>query len=151
MKVRPSVKPICDQCKVIKRNGKVMVICSKNKKMAMLEQRNYFKLPLEFELIQPKGETKIFTLNEVYVPRSPEEKKMQRALLQYFRPEKRDLAEQALRKAGRADLIGFDEKCLIRPRNSGAVQRNYSNNKNGGKYARKQQQKSYKQGTKKKK
>lgn len=38
----------------------------KNKKMAMLEQRNYFKLPLEFELIQPKGETKIFTLNEVY-------------------------------------------------------------------------------------
>ncbi len=38
----------------------------KNKKMAMLEQRNYFKLPLEFELIQPKGETKNFTLNEVY-------------------------------------------------------------------------------------
>jgi len=28
MKVRPSVKPICDKCKVIKRNGKVMVICS---------------------------------------------------------------------------------------------------------------------------
>lgn len=28
MKVRPSVKPICDQCKVIKRKGKVMVICS---------------------------------------------------------------------------------------------------------------------------
>ncbi len=31
MKVRPSVKPMCDKCKVIKRNGKVMVICSKNK------------------------------------------------------------------------------------------------------------------------
>lgn len=29
MKVRPSVKPMCDKCKVIKRNGKVMVICSK--------------------------------------------------------------------------------------------------------------------------
>ena len=27
MKVRPSVKPICDKCKVIKRKGKVMVIC----------------------------------------------------------------------------------------------------------------------------
>ena len=38
----------------------------KNKKMAMLEQRNYFKLPIEFELIQPKGETKIFALNKVY-------------------------------------------------------------------------------------
>ncbi len=32
MKVRASVKPMCDQCKVIKRNGKVMVICSKSKK-----------------------------------------------------------------------------------------------------------------------
>ncbi|MFI3228849.1 MAG: 50S ribosomal protein L36 [Bacillota bacterium] len=29
MKVRPSVKPICDKCKVIKRHGKVMIICSK--------------------------------------------------------------------------------------------------------------------------
>lgn len=29
MKVRPSVKPMCDKCKVIKRNGRVMVICSK--------------------------------------------------------------------------------------------------------------------------
>ena len=32
MKVRPSVKPICDSCKVIKRDGVVMVICSKYKK-----------------------------------------------------------------------------------------------------------------------
>ncbi len=32
MKVRASVKPMCDKCKVIKRNGKVMVICSKSKK-----------------------------------------------------------------------------------------------------------------------
>ena len=29
MKVRPSVKPMCDKCKIIKRNGRVMVICSK--------------------------------------------------------------------------------------------------------------------------
>ena len=32
MKVRPSVKPMCEKCKVIKRNGKVMVICSKSAK-----------------------------------------------------------------------------------------------------------------------
>lgn len=38
----------------------------RNKKMALLEQRNHFKLPQEFELIQPKGETKIFTLDRVY-------------------------------------------------------------------------------------
>ena len=32
MKVRTSVKPMCEKCKVIKRNGKVMVICSKSPK-----------------------------------------------------------------------------------------------------------------------
>jgi putative protease len=37
-----------------------------DKKMALLEQRNHFKLPQTFELIQPKGETKIFTLDRVY-------------------------------------------------------------------------------------
>lgn len=31
MKVRPSVKPMCEKCKVIKRNGKVMVICENPK------------------------------------------------------------------------------------------------------------------------
>ena len=30
MKVRPSVKKICDRCKLIRRNGRVMVICSKD-------------------------------------------------------------------------------------------------------------------------
>lgn len=31
MKVRPSVKKMCDKCRVIKRHGKVMVICSNPK------------------------------------------------------------------------------------------------------------------------
>ena len=31
MKVRPSVKPICEKCKIIKRKGKVMVICENPK------------------------------------------------------------------------------------------------------------------------
>ena len=31
MKVRPSVKPICDKCKVIKREGKILVICKDKK------------------------------------------------------------------------------------------------------------------------
>ena len=38
----------------------------KEKNMALCEQRNYFKLPMTFELIQPKGETKVFTLDKVY-------------------------------------------------------------------------------------
>lgn len=56
-----------------------------------------------------------YTLEKVYVAKSPKDKAMQRALLQYFQPQKRDLVEEALRRAGRADLIGNSDKCLIRP------------------------------------
>ena len=55
------------------------------------------------------------TMEKVYVPVNPHEKNMQRALIQYRRPENRKLVEEALIKAGRQDLIGFGPKCLIRP------------------------------------
>ena len=54
-------------------------------------------------------------MKPVYVPLNPHEKAMQRALIQYRRPENYDLVYEALHKAGRTDLIGFGEKCLIRP------------------------------------
>lgn len=56
------------------------------------------------------------TMKEVYVPISPHEKAMQRALIQYRKPQNYDLVLEALRKTGRMDLLGFDKKCLIRPR-----------------------------------
>jgi hypothetical protein len=56
------------------------------------------------------------TLEEVYVPKSPHEKAMQRALIQYRNPKNYDLVVEALKRAGREDLIGFDKKCLVRPR-----------------------------------
>lgn len=56
-----------------------------------------------------------YTLKPVYVPRSDKEKAMQRALLQYFDPAKRSLVAQALQEAGRTDLIGYGEDCLIPP------------------------------------
>lgn len=55
------------------------------------------------------------TMKPVYVPKSPEEKAMQRALIQYRNPKNYDLVYKALLKAGRKDLIGFDGKCLIKP------------------------------------
>ena len=55
------------------------------------------------------------TMEPVYVPKSPHEKAMQRALIQYRNPRNRDLVREALRKAGRTDLIGYGEKCLVRP------------------------------------
>ena len=56
------------------------------------------------------------TMKKVYTPVNPHEKAMQRALIQYKNPKNYDLVKEALIKAGREDLIGFDEKCLIRPR-----------------------------------
>lgn len=55
------------------------------------------------------------TMEKVYVPKNPHEKAMQRALIQYRNPENRALVEEALKKAGREDLIGFGPKCLLRP------------------------------------
>ena len=56
------------------------------------------------------------TLKPVYVTTNPHEKAMQRALIQYRNPKNYDLVHEALVKAGREDLIGFDKKCLIKPR-----------------------------------
>ena len=55
-------------------------------------------------------------MQPVYVAVNPHEKAMQRALIQYRNPKNYDLVYEALVKAGRTDLIGFDKKCLIRPR-----------------------------------
>ena len=56
------------------------------------------------------------TMKPVYVPKNPHEKAMQRALIQYRNPKNYDLVMEALKSADRMDLVGFDKKCLIRPR-----------------------------------
>lgn len=55
------------------------------------------------------------TMKKVHVATDPEEKRLQRALLQYNRRENADAVRKALRLAGREDLIGFSESCLVRP------------------------------------
>lgn len=56
------------------------------------------------------------TMAEVYVPKTRQEKAMQRALLQFRNPKNYTLVYEALVEAGRRDLIGFGPKCLIKPR-----------------------------------
>ena len=72
---------------------------------------------------------------KVYVCRNPHEKAMQRALIQYRNPNNYELLREALLKGGREDLIGFDKKCLIRPRNNqrdkgGKTETRQNNSKN---------------------
>ena len=70
-----------------------------------------------------------FTLNEVYVPRSPEEKRMQRALLQCKDPKNADLVRKALKIAHREDLIGNSKNCLVAPSYKDRVEKAKQNNK----------------------
>ena len=66
------------------------------------------------------------TMQPVYVPKSAHEKALQRALIQYRKPENYDLVREALTKAGRGDLIGYGPKCLIRPVRPHGVKRGRS-------------------------
>lgn len=86
-----------------------------------------------------------YTLKEVYVAKTPEEKAMQRALLQYYDPSKSELIKKALKKAGRYDLIGNSPSCLVRPSFKNKAQNNRPNDynksrngkmKNGGSYGK---------------
>lgn len=72
------------------------------------------------------------TMEPVYVTHNPHEKAMQRALIQYRNPKNYDLVYEALKREHREDLIGFGEKCLIRPRKMNA-----ENSKNPNKHSNK--------------
>ena len=91
------------------------------------------------------------TLEPVYVTTNPHEKAMQRALIQYRNPKNYDLVYEALTKAGRQDLIGFEKHCLIRPRKFGGSHnsKNLSENKKSKSTAKNQA--TNKSGTRKKK
>ena len=92
------------------------------------------------------------TGRQVYIPDNPHEKAMQRALIRYKNPENRDLVREALVKAGRSDLIGFDRRCLIRPdRNEGKKGRKPGENRGGGQRRPKSEQSLSQYGVKKKK
>ncbi len=58
------------------------------------------------------------TMKPVFVEHNPHGKAMQRALIQYKNPNNYELVHEALELAHRTDLIGFEKKCLIKPRNT---------------------------------
>ncbi len=67
------------------------------------------------------------TMEPVFVPKTPKEKAMQRALMQWRKPENRGLIQEALKLTHREDLIGFQKHCLIRP---------YQGGNSGGKWTK---------------
>ena len=55
------------------------------------------------------------TMEPVYVPKSPHDKALQRALMQWRKPQNRKLVLEALHRTGREDLIGYGKHCLVKP------------------------------------
>lgn len=57
------------------------------------------------------------TMQKIYVAKSPHEKALQRALIQYRDPKNHDLVTEALRRVERKDLVGYGKECLVKPKN----------------------------------
>lgn len=77
--------------------------------------QDFYPTPVTLSTCMFYTELDPYTMEPVYVPKTPEEKAMQRALLQYFQPKNKALVLAALKKAGRRDLIGTGPDCLVAP------------------------------------
>ena len=87
-----------------------------NKKGRQPEQvQDFYPTPGTVSTCMYYTEIDPMTMKQVYVAKSFHEKAMQRALLQWKRPDKRRLVIEALKEAGREDLIGYGPECLVRP------------------------------------
>ena len=78
--------------------------------------QDFYPTPSTMSTVMYYTEVDPETMKPVYVCKNPHEKAMQRALIQYRNPKNYELVKEALTLAGRTDLIGFDAKCLIKPR-----------------------------------
>jgi uncharacterized radical SAM protein YgiQ len=77
--------------------------------------QDFYPTPSTMSTCMYYTELNPLTMEKVYVPKSPHEKAIQRALIQYKNPRNYKLVREALKSSNREDLIGFSKKCLIRP------------------------------------
>ena len=106
----------------------------KNEKLHPEQVQDFYPTPGTISTAMYYTELDPYTLEKVYVAKNPHDKALQRTLMQYFNPKNYDLVYEALKKAGRSDLIGTSPKCLIKPKNNIPIS---SNQQTRGKYAKK--------------
>ncbi|MDE6505945.1 MAG: YgiQ family radical SAM protein, partial [Eubacterium sp.] len=75
-----------------------------------------------------------YTMEPVYVAKTPHDKALQRALLQYYNPKNKQLCEEALKRAHRYDLIGNGKECLIQGTVTNYKNQKQNNRNNYGRY-----------------
>ncbi len=106
-----------------------LALCLKRDKYAPEQVQDYYPTPGTASTVMYYTGINPLDMKPVYVCTDYHEKQLQRALLQYNRPENADLVREALVKAGREELIGFGEECLVRPK--GARGGNYQGARGG--------------------
>ncbi|MBQ8028700.1 MAG: YgiQ family radical SAM protein [Clostridia bacterium] len=87
----------------------------KKRKIRPEQVQDFYPTPGTISTCMFYTELDPYSMETVYVAKTPEEKAMQRALLQYYNPKNSQLVEKALKIIGRYDLIGYDQKCLVKP------------------------------------
>lgn len=80
--------------------------------------QDYYPTPGTISTAMYYTELDPYTLEKVFVAKTSHDKAMQRALMQYFNPKNYELVYEALKRAGRSDLIGISAKCLVKPKPS---------------------------------
>ncbi len=92
--------------------------------------QDFYPTPSTMSTVMYYTEVDPVTMKPVYVCKNPHEKAMQRALIQYRNPKNYELVREALKLAKREDLIGYDKKCLIKPRKTAVEPANGQNQQN---------------------
>lgn len=94
--------------------------------------QDFYPTPFTLSTCMFYTEMHPLTMEKVYVPKDMNEKQMQRALLQFDKPENKKMVIKALEIAGRQDLIGFSPKCLVTPLTNTSNTRRKQNGQNSG-------------------
>lgn len=92
--------------------------------------QDFYPTPSTMSTVMYYTEIDPVTMKPIYVCKNPHEKAMQRALIQYRNPKNYELVREALKLAKREDLIGYDKKCLIKPRKTAVEPANRQNQQN---------------------
>lgn len=110
-----------------------LALCLKRNHYAPEQVQDYYPTPGTASTVMFYTGINPLDMKPVYVVTDYHEKQLQRALLQYNRPQNAPLVREALRKAGREDLIGYGAECLVRPETAGEHRRPVSNGPHTGK------------------
>ena len=117
-----------------------LALCLKRDGYAPEQVQDYYPTPGTASTVMFYTGINPLTMKKVYVATDYHEKQLQRALLQYNRPQNASLVREALTKLGREDLIGFGAECLVKPeKTQSAVKKSVKNNKAQVKSANKAQ------------